>query len=100
MREPVLQLRGVDKSFGGLHAIAKLDVDVDRREIVSVIGPNGAGKTTLFNLITGVYPPDAGDIRFEKGASSAKVRTRSRNSGSRGRSRHSDFSRTSPSART
>jgi ABC-type branched-subunit amino acid transport system ATPase component len=68
MSEPVLQLRGVDKSFGGLHAITKLDLDVARGEIISVIGPNGAGKTTLFNLITGVYPPDAGDIRFEEGS--------------------------------
>jgi branched-chain amino acid transport system ATP-binding protein len=42
-----------------------LDLHVDEGEIVSVIGPNGAGKTTLFNLVTGVYRPDAGEIRFE-----------------------------------
>jgi branched-chain amino acid transport system ATP-binding protein len=63
--EPLLDLRGVSKSFGGLTCIAGLDLHVDENEIVSVIGPNGAGKTTLFNLITGVYPPDAGAIDFE-----------------------------------
>ena len=45
-------------------ASPELDLHVDEHEIVSVIGPNGAGKTTLFNLITGVYPPDGGDIVF------------------------------------
>ena len=56
---------GVTKAFGGLHVIDELDLHVEEGEIVSVIGPNGAGKTTLFNLITGVYAPDAGDIRFD-----------------------------------
>ena len=55
----------MSKSFGGLRCIERLDIHVDEGEIVSVIGPNGAGKTTLFNLVTGVYAPDAGDIRFE-----------------------------------
>ena len=55
----------MSKSFGGLQCIERLDIHVDEGEIVSVIGPNGAGKTTLFNLVTGVYAPDAGDIRFE-----------------------------------
>jgi branched-chain amino acid transport system ATP-binding protein len=63
--ERVLELTGISKSFGGLNVIQDLDLHVDAREIVSVIGPNGAGKTTLFNLVTGVYRPDAGDIRFE-----------------------------------
>jgi ABC-type branched-subunit amino acid transport system ATPase component len=62
---PLLELQGISKSFGGLRCISELDLHVDEREIVSVIGPNGAGKTTLFNLITGVYRPDSGDIRFE-----------------------------------
>jgi branched-chain amino acid transport system ATP-binding protein len=61
----LLELTGLSKSFGGLLVIDGLDLHVDEREIVSVIGPNGAGKTTLFNLITGVYRPDAGDIRLD-----------------------------------
>ncbi|HEY6032589.1 MAG TPA: ATP-binding cassette domain-containing protein, partial [Gaiellaceae bacterium] len=61
---PLLELRGVSKRFGGLSVIAGLDLSVDEGEIVSVIGPNGAGKTTLFNLVTGVYRPDEGDVRF------------------------------------
>jgi branched-chain amino acid transport system ATP-binding protein len=65
MPEKLLELSGISKSFGGLTCISGLDLHVDEREIVSVIGPNGAGKTTLFNLVTGVYRPDAGDIRFE-----------------------------------
>jgi ABC-type branched-subunit amino acid transport system ATPase component len=63
--QPMLELRGVSKSFGGLRVIDDLDLAVMPGEIVSVIGPNGAGKTTLFNLITGIYRPDAGDILFE-----------------------------------
>ena len=62
---PLLELQQVSKRFGGLTVIDGLDLHVDQGEIVSVIGPNGAGKTTLFNLITGVYPPDDGDIVFE-----------------------------------
>ncbi len=63
--EPLLDLRGISKSFGGLTCITELDLHVDENEIVSVIGPNGAGKTTLFNLITGIYKPDAGTISFD-----------------------------------
>jgi branched-chain amino acid transport system ATP-binding protein len=62
---PVLELHGVSMAFGGLWVIDGLDLDVREGEIVSVIGPNGAGKTTLFNLVTGIYEPTAGDIRFE-----------------------------------
>jgi branched-chain amino acid transport system ATP-binding protein len=59
-----LELRGVSMAFGGLTVVSRLDLEVAEGEIVSVIGPNGAGKTTLFNLITGVYEPTDGDIRF------------------------------------
>ena len=61
---PLLELEGVSKSFGGLQVIDGLDLRIDEGEVVSVIGPNGAGKTTLFNLVTGIYPPDRGDILF------------------------------------
>jgi branched-chain amino acid transport system ATP-binding protein len=61
----VLELDAVSLAFGGLKALSELSLSVDEREIVSVIGPNGAGKTTVFNVITGVYEPDAGDIRLD-----------------------------------
>jgi branched-chain amino acid transport system ATP-binding protein len=64
-RPRVLELEGVDKRFGGLAVIQDLDLWVAEREILSVIGPNGAGKTTLFNLVTGVYRPDAGRILLD-----------------------------------
>jgi branched-chain amino acid transport system ATP-binding protein len=63
--EALLQVEQVSKAFGGLLCIDKLDLDVHEGEIVSVIGPNGAGKTTLFNLITGIYRADSGDIRLD-----------------------------------
>ncbi|MFM8944660.1 MAG: ABC transporter ATP-binding protein [Actinomycetota bacterium] len=64
----MLELRGVKKSFGGVAALTGLDLHVDEGEIVSVIGPNGAGKSTMFNVITGMYPPDEGDILFRGGS--------------------------------
>src|SRR5437899_7342082 len=62
---PLLELSGLNMSFGGLQVISDLDLHVDEGEIVSVIGPNGAGKTTLFNLVTGIFRPDSGDIVFD-----------------------------------
>jgi branched-chain amino acid transport system ATP-binding protein len=62
---PLLEFRGLTKSFGGLTVINDLDLHVDQDEIVSIIGPNGAGKTTLFNLVTGIYHPDSGDILLD-----------------------------------
>ncbi len=61
----LLELKGVSLSFGGLRVISDLDLEVDEGEIVSLIGPNGAGKTTLFNVVTGVYEPDEGEILLE-----------------------------------
>jgi branched-chain amino acid transport system ATP-binding protein len=63
-QEAILELDRLSLSFGGLRALSELDLRVADREIVSVIGPNGAGKTTVFNVITGVYAPSAGDVRF------------------------------------
>jgi ABC-type branched-subunit amino acid transport system ATPase component len=60
----VLGLHDLSLSFGGLQALAKLDLQVGDREIVSLIGPNGAGKSTVFNVITGIYAPGSGDVRF------------------------------------
>jgi branched-chain amino acid transport system ATP-binding protein len=61
----ILELDGVSLAFGGLKCVHELDLRVEEGEIVSVIGPNGAGKTTLFNLITGIYRPDSGDITLD-----------------------------------
>ena len=60
--EPILQIRGLHRTFGGLVAINNLALDVKRHQFLGVIGPNGAGKTTLLNLITGYYAPSAGEI--------------------------------------
>jgi ABC-type branched-subunit amino acid transport system ATPase component len=65
MAEALLELKQVRKSFGGLQCINDLDLEVRQGEILSVIGPNGAGKTTLFNLVTGIYEPDSGDILLD-----------------------------------
>jgi branched-chain amino acid transport system ATP-binding protein len=61
----LLEIRGIGLSFGGLRAVDKVNLSVDRGEVVSLIGPNGAGKTTVFNILTGIYKIDAGEIRFE-----------------------------------
>lgn len=71
--KPILELQGVSMSFGGLKAVDKLSFAVGESEIVSVIGPNGSGKTTTFNLISGLYEPDSGDILL-KGESVAGLR--------------------------
>jgi branched-chain amino acid transport system ATP-binding protein len=60
----MLSLDHLSLSFGGLRALSELDLRVGDREIIGLIGPNGAGKTTVFNVITGVYQPNSGDIRF------------------------------------
>lgn len=61
----LLDISGVSLGFGGLQVLKSLDLSIDEGEILAVIGPNGAGKTTLFNLITGVYQPDQGDVQFD-----------------------------------
>jgi branched-chain amino acid transport system ATP-binding protein len=60
-----LEARDCALSFGGLKAVSGFTLAVDRGELVGLIGPNGAGKTTVFNLITGVYAPEQGDIRLD-----------------------------------
>ena len=62
---PFLELQGVSKHFGGLQVVSDLSFGVEKGEILSLIGPNGAGKTTVLNLITGLYAPSKGDIRFD-----------------------------------
>jgi len=61
----LLEITSLSKQFGGLQALRGVDFHIDEGEIVSVIGPNGAGKTTFFNTISGMYPPDSGEIVFD-----------------------------------
>ena len=61
---PLLEARGLSRSFGGLRAVAGLDLTVALGEMLGLIGPNGAGKTTVFNLLSGFLAPDGGDVRF------------------------------------
>ncbi len=60
----LLETKKLTKSFGGLKAVCEVDFSIEAGEVSSVIGPNGAGKTTFFNLLTGVYKPDSGEIEF------------------------------------
>jgi branched-chain amino acid transport system ATP-binding protein len=60
--EPVLELRGLSKSFGGLHAVRGVDLQIFAGDRKAIIGPNGAGKTTLFNVVTGILPATSGQV--------------------------------------
>ncbi len=62
---PLLEIQGLTKHFGGLRAVNALDLDVHQGELAGLIGPNGAGKTTVFNMISGLYVPSGGEIRFQ-----------------------------------
>jgi branched-chain amino acid transport system ATP-binding protein len=62
---PLLEVRDLTVRFGGLTAVSSLDFEVERGALVALIGPNGAGKTTAFNVITGVYAPSEGSLRFD-----------------------------------
>ncbi len=73
MKQPILNVTGLTKDFGGIRALNSVDLDVNSGEIVALIGPNGAGKTTFFNCITGIYRPTGGDIYLTQPNSSKKV---------------------------
>lgn len=65
MRQTLLETKKLTRYFGGLGAVNKVDLHVDRGEILSLIGPNGAGKTTFFNLITGFLKPTEGEVLYK-----------------------------------
>jgi branched-chain amino acid transport system ATP-binding protein len=60
-----LEIKNLSKAFGGITAVKNVTTAIEKGEIVGMIGPNGAGKTTVFNLISGTYAPDSGEILFE-----------------------------------
>ena len=62
----LLEGQSLSMVFGGLSALDSVDINIKKGEVLSLIGPNGAGKTTLFNLLTGVYSPTRGKIRFKQ----------------------------------
>lgn len=64
MSETIVSLKHLSMFFGGIHAIDDVDFEVEKGKLYGIIGPNGAGKTTIFNVITGVYIPTSGEIRF------------------------------------
>ena len=65
MDSVLLETKSLHRSFGGVHAIRDVSIQVHRGTIKAVIGPNGAGKTTLFNLIAGTIPPHEGEVTFQ-----------------------------------
>ena len=65
MSSPVLSVKNISKSFGGIKAVQNVSLDVQPGEILGLIGPNGSGKSTLFNCILGQLTPDSGEVQFE-----------------------------------
>src|ERR1700760_1774648 len=62
---PLLQLEGISKHFGPVHALDRVDFAVNAGEVVGLVGDNGAGKSTMVKTIAGIHGPDRGEIRFE-----------------------------------
>ena len=63
--KPILSVKNISKSYGGLRAVQDVTFDIPEGGIIGIIGPNGAGKTTLFNLLNGIVKPDAGSVTFD-----------------------------------
>src|SRR3982751_202293 len=65
MSDPILQMRGIEKRFGGVHALRGVDFEIAAGECVALAGENGAGKSTLMKILGGVHHPDAGEVRID-----------------------------------
>lgn len=65
MSASLLEVSGLSKSFGNIHAVSGIDLQVNKGEVLGLIGPNGSGKSTLFNCILGQLRPDSGEVRFK-----------------------------------
>ena len=65
MTQPILELRGVSKSFGAVQALYQVDFRVHPGEVMALVGDNGAGKSTLIKCVAGIYPIDEGEVRFD-----------------------------------
>jgi D-xylose transport system ATP-binding protein len=65
---PILELRGIAKAFGSVQALDEVDFEVRAGEVMALVGDNGAGKSTLIKCVAGIYPIDAGEIRFDGGS--------------------------------
>ena len=63
--DALLNVSGLNKHFGGLHAIKNIDFELQQGEMRAVIGPNGSGKSTFFNLLSSIYPVESGTITFD-----------------------------------
>ena len=61
----ILTMKGIDKSFPGVHALKEVDFDLRKGEVHALMGENGAGKSTLMKVLTGIYSKDSGTITFE-----------------------------------
>jgi branched-chain amino acid transport system ATP-binding protein len=70
---PILEIKKLFKSFGGLEALRDISFNIDRGEIIGLIGPNGAGKTTLFNCVAGIEKPSRGRIVFTNGGNTISI---------------------------
>ena len=70
---PILEIKKLFKSFGGLEALKDINFNIDRSEIIGLIGPNGAGKTTLFNCVAGIEKPTGGQIVFTNGGNTVSI---------------------------